>query len=65
MVKKLKNVWGKIVSDDNIEWAYHKAKKGKAKYNLPLIEGVIFATSRMKISLPLKFLDFFEKNYFE
>ena len=33
MVKKLKNVWGKIVSDDNIEWAYHKAKKGKAKYN--------------------------------
>lgn len=33
MVKKVKNVWHKIVDDANIEWAYRKAKKGKSKYN--------------------------------
>lgn len=33
MVKKIKNVWHKIVDDANIEWAYRKAKKGKSKYN--------------------------------
>ena len=32
MVKKVKNVWHKIVDDANIEWAYRKAKKGKSKY---------------------------------
>ena len=29
MVKKLKNVWGKIIEKDNIAYAYKKAKKGK------------------------------------
>lgn len=33
MVKKLKNVWGKIIEKDNIAYAYKKAKKGKSKYN--------------------------------
>ena len=33
MVKKIKNVWCKIIADDNIAWAYQKAKKGKSKYN--------------------------------
>ena len=33
MVKKLKNVWGKIIEKDNIAYAYRKAKKGKSKYN--------------------------------
>lgn len=33
MVKKLKNLWEKITSQSNLEWAYKKAKKGKSKYN--------------------------------
>lgn len=33
MVKKYKNLWQQIVADDNIAWAYQKAKKGKSKYN--------------------------------
>ena len=32
MVKKYKNLWQQIVADDNIAWAYQKAKKGKSKY---------------------------------
>lgn len=58
-IKNVENEW--ICNLINISFN----EKGKAKYNLPLNEGVIFDTSRMKISLPLKFLDFFEKNYFE
>lgn len=33
MVKKYKNLWQQIVDDNNIAWAYQKAKKGKSKYN--------------------------------
>lgn len=33
MVKKYKNLWQKVVDNDNIALAYHKAKKGKSKYN--------------------------------
>lgn len=33
MVKKYKNLWQKFITDENIEWAYTKAKKGKSKYN--------------------------------
>ena len=32
MVKKLKNVWGKIIEKDHIAYADKKAKKGKSKY---------------------------------
>lgn len=32
MVKKYKNLWQKLIEDDNIAAAYHKAKKGKKKY---------------------------------
>lgn len=33
MVKKIKNIWAKICTMENIEEAYKKAKKGKSKYN--------------------------------
>ena len=33
MVKKYKNLWANFISDENIELAYKKAKKGKCRYN--------------------------------
>jgi len=33
MVRKYKNLWQPFIADDNIAWAYQKAKRGKSKYN--------------------------------
>lgn len=68
--KDTKNEYKCQIKTDGNEWVCNLSSislkdKKRTKYILPLNKGVIFDTSRMKISLPLKFLEFFEKNYFE
>lgn len=33
MVKRYNNLWDKVISDENLELAYQRAKKGKSQYN--------------------------------